>query len=114
MATRREWWTELQRGRAGQARHRQQQFREFQRAEAQAARDAAKAERDRRWQAAVEGRERQQLYVDARRAEAAAANRSTPQPAGTPPQQPEQEKAAVRPAAKVIDNASGHYPARPA
>ena len=49
-----------------------------------------------------------------RRVEAAAANRSAPQPAGTPPQQPEQEKAAVRPAAKVIDNASGHYPARPA
>jgi hypothetical protein len=49
-----------------------------------------------------------------RRVEAAAANRSTLQPAGTPPQQPEQEKAAVRPAAKVIDNASDHYAARPA
>jgi restriction system protein len=72
VATRREWWTELQRSRSQQARHRQQQFREFQRAEAQAARDAATAERDRRWQAAVEGWERQQLYVDARRAEAAA------------------------------------------
>jgi restriction system protein len=72
VATRREWWTEFQRSRAQQARDRQQQFREFQRVEAQAARDAATAERDRRWQAAVEGWERRQLYVEARRAEAAA------------------------------------------
>ncbi len=73
VAKRREWWTELQRERARQARHRQQQFREFQRAQARAARDAAKAERDRMRQAAVEEWERQQLYVEARRAEAAEA-----------------------------------------
>ena len=59
-------------------------------------------------------RARRRRLQQRRRVEAAAANRSTPQPVGTPPQQPEQEKAAVRPAAKVIDNASGHYPARPA
>ena len=72
MAKRQGIWAELQRERARQARVRQQQSREFQRAEARAVRDAAKAERDRQRQAAVDERERRKLYVEDRKAEAAA------------------------------------------
>jgi restriction system protein len=72
MAKRQGIWAELQRERARQARARQQQSREFQRAQARAVRDAAKAERDRQRQAAVDERERRKLYVEDRKAEAAA------------------------------------------
>jgi len=72
VAKRREWWQEVQRERARQAHYRHRQLREFQQAQARAARDAAKAERDRKRKAAAEEWERQQLYVDGRRAEAAA------------------------------------------
>ena len=72
MAKRQGIWAEIQRERARQARVRQQQFREFQRAQARAVRDAAKAERDRQRQAAVDERERKKLYVEDRKAEAAA------------------------------------------
>ena len=72
MAKRQGIWAEIQRERARQARVRQQQFREFQRAEARTVREAAKAERDRQRQAAVDERERKQLYVEDRMAEAAA------------------------------------------
>ncbi len=72
MAKRQGIWAELQRERARQARSRQQQLREFQRAEARAFRDAAKAERDRQRLAAVDERERKKLYVEDRKAEAAA------------------------------------------
>ena len=65
-------WAEIQRERARQARIRQQQFREFRRAEARAVRETAKAERDRQRQAAVDERERKKLYVEDRKAEAAA------------------------------------------
>ena len=72
MAKRQGIWAEIQRERARQARARQQQSREFQRAEARAIRDAAKAERDRQRQAATDERERKKLYVEDRKAEAAA------------------------------------------
>ena len=72
MAKRQGIWAEIQRERARQARGRQQQFREFQRAEARAARDAAKAERNRQRQAVTDERERRKLYVEDRKAEAAA------------------------------------------
>jgi restriction system protein len=65
-------WAEIQRERARQARNREQQFREFQRAEARAVREAAKAERHRKRQAATDERERKKLYVEDRKAEAAA------------------------------------------
>jgi restriction system protein len=65
-------WAELQRERARQARQRQQQLREFQRAEARSFRDAAKAERERQRLAAGDERERKKLYVEHRKAEAAA------------------------------------------
>jgi restriction system protein len=65
-------WAEIQRERARQARIRQQQLREVQRAEARAARESAKAERDRQRQAAADEPERKQLYIEDRKAEAAA------------------------------------------
>ncbi len=72
MAKRQAIWADIQRERARQARVRQQQFRELQRAGAGAVREAAKAERGRQRQAAVDERERKQLYVEDRMAEAAA------------------------------------------
>jgi restriction system protein len=65
-------WAEIQRERARQARNRQQQLRESQRAEARAAAEAATAERGRRRQAAADEEERAQLYAEDRTAEAAA------------------------------------------
>jgi restriction system protein len=72
VAKRQAIWADIQRERARQARVRQQQFREFQRAQARAVREAAKAERDRQRQGVVDERERKQLYVEDRKAEAAA------------------------------------------
>jgi restriction system protein len=72
VAKRQAIWAEIQRERARQARVRQQQSRELQRAEARAVREAAKAERGRQRQAVVDERERRKLYVEHRKAEAAA------------------------------------------
>jgi restriction system protein len=72
VAKRQGLWAEIQRERARQARIRQREFREFQRAEARTIREAAKAERDRKRQAATGERERKKLYVEDRKAEAAA------------------------------------------
>jgi restriction system protein len=72
VAKRQGLWAEIQRERARQARIRQREFREFQRAEARTVREAAKAERDRKRQAATGERERKKLYVEDRKAEAAA------------------------------------------
>jgi restriction system protein len=71
VAKRQAIWAELQRELARQAAARQQEFRDYRRAETRAVREAARARRDRRRQAAVDERARQQLYVDDRRAEAA-------------------------------------------
>jgi restriction system protein len=65
-------WAEIQQERARQVRNRHQQFRDFQQAEARAAQDAAKAERDRRWLAAVDERQRRELHIEDRRAQATA------------------------------------------
>jgi restriction system protein len=65
-------WAEIQRERARQERVRQREFREFQRGQALAARESAKAERDRKRQAAADERERRKLYIEDRKAEAAA------------------------------------------
>jgi restriction system protein len=72
VATRRELWAEIQLERARQTRDRQRQLRELQQAEARAAHNAARAERDRRRQAAFGEQQRRDLYVEDRRAEAAA------------------------------------------
>jgi restriction system protein len=72
VAERQEWWAEVQHERTRQLRNRLQQFRESQRAQARAPRDAAKAGRDRRRQAAVDERQRNEIYIEDRRAEAAA------------------------------------------
>src|SRR5215469_10782917 len=65
-------WAEIQRENARQVRDRQQQSREFQRAQARAARDAASAERDRMRQAAVDDQQRRLVYLEDRQAEATA------------------------------------------
>ncbi len=72
VAKRQGLWAEIQQERARQARNRERQFREFRQAEARAARDEAKADRDRKRQAASDERERKKLYVEDRKAEAAA------------------------------------------
>jgi len=72
VAKRQGLWADIQRERARRERLRQQEFREFHRAEARAASEAAKAERDRKRQAAADDRERKKLYVEDRKAEAAA------------------------------------------
>ncbi len=65
-------WAEIQRERARQQRIRQQEFREFQRAEALAVREAAKAERGRKRQVAADERERKKFYIEDRKAAATA------------------------------------------
>jgi restriction system protein len=72
MAKRQGLWGEIQRERARQAQIRHREFREFHQSQARVAREAAKAERDRRRQAAANERERKKLYVEDRKAEAAA------------------------------------------
>jgi restriction system protein len=69
---RRGTWAEIQRVRAQQVRDRQQQLRDFQRAEAQAASVAADAERERRRQMAADDQQRRELYIQDRWAETAA------------------------------------------
>lgn len=72
VAKRRGLWAEIQRERARQQRIRQREFRDFQRAQALVAREAAKADRDRKRQAAASERERTKLYIEDRKAEAGA------------------------------------------
>lgn len=72
MAKRQGLWAEIQQERARQERNRQREFREFHQAQARAAREEAKAARDRKRQAAADERERKKLYIQDRKAEAAA------------------------------------------